>query len=465
MPNETGMDRRRLLKLTGVLGATMALPGISGAQNIPVGKHSDLLIKGATILTMDSSLGDISDGEVLIRNGVITAVGKNLDAAGGALLDARGMILIPGLIDTHWHLWNSFLRNSAPTAQGATFFKSQLASSPRFTPQLSALGVRLGLAEAAFAGITTVSNWSHNLRAPAFADAELRAMADSGLRTRLWYGYAQDLAATATMDFKDIQRVHAQIKAGPGNRLDLGVAVRGPERTGPPVWGDEFAFAKAQGLPVSTHIAVTPKTQQQKAVQQLVSKGVLDSSVQLVHATHVDAEDIRSIAASGASVCLTPLTEMRVGYGLAPVATLHQGKIPLSLGIDTLVLSGNANPFMVMQTLLNLGTGISENELTLNARDVLHWATLGAAQIMGLSAVTGSISIGKRADLVLIDTRRLGMFPVTDPLAAVVQSATPADVDTVIADGWILKQGGRLLRVDVQALAAEANEGWNQLKG
>jgi 5-methylthioadenosine/S-adenosylhomocysteine deaminase len=465
MPNDNGLDRRTLLRLTGALGAAMVLPAASGAPVSVAGESTLLLIRGATILTMDPSLGDIHEGDVLIRDGVITGVGKQLGAQGAHVIDARGMILIPGLIDTHWHLWNTFLRNSAPTPQGGTFFKSQLATSPRFTPQLSSLGVRLGLAEATHAGITTVSNWSHNLRNPAFAQAELKAMADSGLRTRLWYGYAQDLAPTAKMDFADIQRVQAQINASPGARIDLGVAVRGPERTGPQVWKEEFAFARDQRLPISTHIAVTRKTQGQKALQQLVREGVLNASVQLVHATHVDDEDIQSIAASGASVCLTPLTEMRVGYGLAPVAPLHQAKIPLSLGIDTLVLSGNANPFMVMQTLLNLGTGMSENELALTARDVLHWATLGAAEIMGLGAVTGSISVGKRADLALIDGRRLGLFPLTDPVASVVQSATPAAVDTVIADGRVLKQNGRLLHVDVQALAIEANQGWAMLRG
>ncbi|HXQ98934.1 MAG TPA: amidohydrolase family protein, partial [Pseudomonas sp.] len=134
---------------------------------------------------------------------------------------------------------------------------------------------------------------------------------------------------------------------------------------------------------------------------------------------------------------------------------LHKANIALTLGIDTLVLSGNANPFMVMQTALNLATAMSGNEQALSARDVLFWATQGGADAMGLGARLGSVTPGKLADLTLINANRLGMMPVNDPCASVVQSATPADVDTVIANGRLLKLGGKLLDSDFAALTQE----------
>ncbi|HKS11822.1 MAG TPA: amidohydrolase family protein [Pseudomonas sp.] len=464
MTDMTGLDRRTLLKLGSLLGAGLALPAL--ADNATPGTRGPgrLLIRDATVLSMDPGIGDLEGADVLIDDGAIKAVGKQLQGNGAAELDATGMILIPGLVDGHWHLWNSLLRSSAPKPGGPPFFKSQLASSKRFTPALTALGVRLGLAEAINAGITTVNSWAHNLRGPAFAQAELQALRDSGLRARLWYGYAQDLPATAAMDFKDIERVQAQLRSPDYRRLDLGLAIRGPERTEASLWQDEFAYAKARHLPVSTHIAVSRQMQQKRAVQQLAERGLLTPSVQLVHATHADADDIRSISISGASVCITPLTEMRVGYGLAPVAALHEARIPVSLGIDTLVLSGNANPYMLMQTALNLAIGMTGDEQRMSARDVLHWATQGAADAMGLGEQIGSISPGKRADLVLIDSRRLGLFPVADPVASVVQSATPADVDTVIADGRVIKRAGKMLGLDVAALAVEAKAGLRELR-
>lgn len=464
MPVDVGLDRRTLLKLGSAIGASMALPAwANDASPTAASAPEHLVIRHATILTMDPKLGDIVDGDVHIRDGKIIAVGKALQAGNASELDGRGMILIPGLVDAHWHLWNSLLRSRAPAPGGEAFFKAQLAASKRFTPELTELGSRLGLAEAAHAGITTVNSWAHNIRSPAFAAAELRALLASGLRARLWYGYAQDLPATGTMDFKDIERVKAQLHAAAYRNIDLGLAIRGPERTEAGIWEDEFAFATAQGLPISTHIAVSAQMQKKQAVQQLAGKGLLNPAVQLVHGTHVSAEDIRAIASSGASVCLTPLTEMRVGYGLAPAAALHQAKVNVSLGIDTLVLSGNANPFMVMQTTLNLATGMTGDEQAMTARDVLHWATQGGADGMGLGARIGSISPGKQADLALIDTRRLGMFPIADPVASVVQSCTPAHVDTVIADGRIIKRAGRLLGVDTQLLAMQAAAGLKRL--
>ena len=456
MPLDANLNRRTLLKIGAIAGAGLALPGADAApvpQTNGVGGH--LLIRHATVLSMEPGASPLLESDVRVRDGWIAAIGKALPLDGAEPIDAGGMILIPGLVDSHWHLWNSILRNSAPVPGGEAFFKSQLATSKRFTPELTALGVRLGLAEAINGGMTTVNNWAHNLRDAAFAQAELKALSESGLRGRFWYGYAQDLDPTAAMNFADILRVQAQLKSMEATPFDLGLAIRGPERTQSAVWEQEFAFAKAHGLPVSTHIGVTQAMQKKKAVQQLAHKGVLGPSVQLVHATHVDAEDIDTIARSGASVCLTPLTEMRVGYGLAPVDALHRAGVPLTVGIDTLVLSGNANPFMVMQTLLNLATGMSGNEQALTARDVLFWATQGGADAMGLGAQIGSITPGKRADLTLIDARRLGLMPVSDPFASVVQSATPSDVDTVIASGRVLKRNGRLLSVDYPALTQE----------
>lgn len=456
------IDRRRLLQLGSLASANIILPTF-GFESPPAPDPASLLIRNATIITMEPGAGHLEHTDLLIKHGRIHQIGKSIQAGGAQIIDASDMIVIPGLIDGHWHLWNSLLRNSAPAPGGPAFFVTQQATSQRFTPALTELSVRLGLAEAINAGITTVNSWSHNIRTPEFAQAELRALSASGLRARLWYGYPQDLAASAPMDFRDIQRVHSQLKDPKYARIDLGLAIRGPERTGPEVWQEEFSFAKAHALSVSTHIAVTAHTQKKKAIQQLADRGMLSPDVQLVHATHADEQDFNSIAAGGASVCITPLTEMRVGYGLPPVAALHSAGLPVTLGIDTLVLSGNANPFMLMQTCLNLAIASSGNEQHMTARDVLYWATQGAANAMGLGDEVGSIEVGKRADLALVSVRRLGMFPVNEPVTCVVQSATPTDVDTVIADGRVIKRNGKLVGIDLNTLASQASAGAHEL--
>lgn len=453
------IDRRQFVHLGSLIAAGMMLPGASAATPSPPSQGSRLLIQNATLITMDPELGDLEGFDVLILNGTIREIGKALSADGADVLDGADMIVLPGMIDTHWHLWNSLLRSSAPIPGGPAFFETQQGTSKRFTAALTELSVRLGLAEAINSGFTTVNSWSHNIRSPDFAQAELKALTASGIGARLWYGYAQDLPQTSPMDFADIRRVSEQIQQEAEGRLDLGLAVRGPERTGPEIWTEEFEFAAKHSLPISTHIAVNGQMQQKRAIQQLASRGLLSPKVQLVHATHADQQDLESIRKSGASVCITPLTEMRVGYGLPPVAALHRAKLPVSLGVDTLVLGGNANPFMLMQTCLNLAVATTGDEQTMTARDVLHWATQGAADIMGWGDKTGSITVGKRADIIMIDARNIGMFPVIDPAATVVQSASPSDVIHVIANGRLVKRDGVLLGIDLHELAGDAREG------
>ncbi|EGH71581.1 amidohydrolase family protein [Pseudomonas syringae] len=165
MPISSTLDRRTVLKLGAAAGAALVLP--ASAQPGPAPDNGHLLIRNGTVVTMDPKLGILRGADVLIRDGAIRAVGTGLQAPGAQILDATGMIVIPGLVDSHWHLWNSFLRSSAPVPGGGAFFKAQLAFSKRYTPELGALGVQLGLAEAVNAGITTVNNWAHNLRGPA----------------------------------------------------------------------------------------------------------------------------------------------------------------------------------------------------------------------------------------------------------------------------------------------------------
>lgn len=274
------IDRRQFIHLGSLIGAGLMVPGTaSAASPSSPSPGSTLLIQNSTILTMDPKLGDLEGCDVLIENGTIRKIGKSLPINRAEILDGTDMIVLPGLIDSHWHLWNSLLRSSAPVPGGPAFFETQQRTSKRFTPALAELSVRLGLVEAINAGFTTVNSWSHNIRSPEFAQAELKALAASGIGARFWYGYAQDLLPTSPMDFADIQRVLEQVQQTAQGRLDLGLAVRGPERTGPAIWTKEFEFAAELSLPISTHIAVTRQMQEKQAIQQLASRGLLSPAI------------------------------------------------------------------------------------------------------------------------------------------------------------------------------------------
>jgi 5-methylthioadenosine/S-adenosylhomocysteine deaminase len=431
----------------------------------PAPDSGSLLIRGGTVLTMDARSGDHPRADVLIRAGNIAAVGPNLAADGVPVLDARGAIVMPGLIDTHWHMWNSLARSYAPTASGTRFFEAMKTLSAAYEPDDSYLAVRYALAEAAAGGITSVTNWAHNIRGPEHADAELRAMFESGMGGRFLYGYPQDAAATRTNDFADIARVRKQYFDGPRGLVDLGVAIRGPERTPAAVWREEMAYARRQGLPFSVHVAVTREAQKQRAIDQMHTAAFLDAATELVHVTHASDGDLRVIAAAKSNVVITPFTEMRVGYGIAPVMRMLGSGIRPTLGNDTTVLAGNADLFDVMRVVLGLANGQAEDELAVPARRVLEMATIDAARSLGLDARIGSLVPGKQADVIVLDASRLAAAPLTDALAFVAGGAQPEQVRDVLVAGRFVKRAGRLMRVDAPQLAQQADAAWHRLQG
>lgn len=469
---DEGCSRRSLIKAGGAFAvglmlaavlpgnarAQLASPSPESAAEVPTA--STLLIRGAHLISMDPEVGELVGG-VRVEAGLIKAVGAELSAEGAQVIDGSGMILIPGLVDTHWHMWNGIARSFIPTPAGAAFGEAMIMINGAYSPELSYLSVRLSAAEALNSGITTVYNWAHNIACPEYADAEWKALQESGLMGRFSYGYGQSLGADALMDFADAERIRAQVDAHPD--WQFGLATRDPERTDEKVWTREWAFGRELGVPMTTHIAVSREMQKKRAIEALDSRGLLGPDVQLVHCTHASESDCKRIAAAGSPVGLSPFTEMRVGYGLPPVMRLHDTKVRISLSVDNTVLAGNADYFSIMRLMINLATGMAEDQLALAPREVLRWATMGGAEDLGMADHIGSITPGKRADLVLIDSRRLGTVPLTDATAIVTQSVQPSDVDTVIAGGAVRKFGGRLVGVDDGQLIADVERGWAQI--
>ena len=230
------VSRRRLLAGAAVLGSAAALaPGKLLAQaarnaaspTAPLPERGEILIRGATLLTMDPAVPDLASGDVHIRNGAIVAVAERIDAPGAQVIDGAGMIVIPGFVDTHFHLWASLLRPFVRADVPALgYFPTTARLGPLMTPEDNYRAVRLGAADAISAGITTVHNWAHNTRSPEHADAELSAMRDMGLRGRLAYGTPVGLADDAPMDIAGLARVKKDWMPDKDNLLTLGISSR-----------------------------------------------------------------------------------------------------------------------------------------------------------------------------------------------------------------------------------------------
>ncbi len=424
------------------------------------GGRGSLLVRGGHVITMDPAAGDIPGGDVLVSDGTIAAVGTGLAVPPGTrVLEATGMIVAPGLVDTHWHLWNTLLRGMSESGPG--YFRLCRGLGPAFGPGDIYQGTLLACAEAISSGVTTVHDWCHNIRGPEYAEAGLRALAQAGVRARFSYGYPAAHRGDQAMDLAGLRRLHAEWdgRAAPG-LLSLGLAWRGPGGSDPAmrvpaaIYRREIGTARELGIPVTVHACGPRSAAGQIGV--LASAGLLGPDLQVVHANWATEAEIGQLAAAGGPVTISPWSEILVGYGLPRTAELLAAGIPVGLSVDTTALTGNADMFAIMKLTQGLANAAAEDEFALTARRTLALATIDGARSLGLADLTGSLTPGKRADLIVVSAPDPNLGMVTDPAQLLVTAAQPGNVDTVIADGRVLKEGGVLTALDAARIGRDA---------
>jgi cytosine/adenosine deaminase-related metal-dependent hydrolase len=470
------LDRRSMLKGTAALGALAATSGGAFAQRAPAAHtaaagpaaplpaRGEFLIRGATVLTMDASLGDLAAGNVHVRDGAIVAVGAQVNAPGAQVLDGGGTICMPGFVDTHWHLWTSLFRPyvRADVADRG-YFPVTARLGPLMAPEDSYRSVRLGLAEALSAGVTTVHNWAHNVRSPEHADAELSAMRDTGIRGRFAYGPAQGMPDDQPMDLAGLARVKRDWMPGDG-LLALGICSRNVGSLNVGGAGargvitiamvkTDWGGARTLGLPITMH------TSGASPIMALEQAGLLGPDVQLVHPLLTTPEERAILKARGVSYSTAPAGESRrpASVGEVQLGELLDAGVKVSLSTDH-TTNGSCDPFVAMRILFNLHQHRIGAKVPLTLKRLLQLATLDGAVDLGIADRTGSLTPGKRADLILVRTTDINMAPAGDPYEALVSLAEPANVDTVMVDGRILRGGGRFTAQDHAKVVAEAQE-------
>jgi cytosine/adenosine deaminase-related metal-dependent hydrolase len=409
---------------------------------------------------MDTSLGDLPSADVHVRDGAIVAVGSNLSSPNAEVIDGRDMIVMPGFVETHWHLWCTALRlivRADDPKEG--YFPTTIRVGRHCTPEDSYIGVRLGAAEGLLSGITTVHDWSHNTVSPQHADAEIQALSDIGIRARFSYGTGQGHAADKTMDLTDLARVQKQWTAADG-MLHIGACLRTPGLPGTrgsiPVelFRTEFDAARKLGLQATIHCG--PKN----LIDLMGKSKLLGPDLLLVHPQGMTTDELKMIGDTRSPWSIAPVIEMSysaVRNGTIQYSELNGMGVPLGLSIDASAAT-NADFFNVMRALMWSDWQRTGAPLRLKPRRLVELATIEGAKLLGLADKTGSLTPGKRADLIMIRTADLNMAPVRDPYYAIVFQGQPSNVDTVVVDGRILARGGRLRAVDVPKLVREAAE-------
>jgi cytosine/adenosine deaminase-related metal-dependent hydrolase len=439
---------------SGVLSSPL-LARAPGRDSLP--PRGEFTIVNAYIMTMDPVLGDIASGSVHVRNGEIIAVGKD-GAGGGRRIDGKDLIVMPGLVDTHWHMWNTLFRSFSGDKSGEGYFPTAARFGQNMMPDDIFQSTRLSAAEAINSGITAVHSWCHNVRSQAHAEADIRALSEAGVRARHSCGWAQGLPDTEPADQSVLKALAKEWKAWSNEGLiELGMGWRGQFRAGPieeRIYRPEFENARALGVPISVHVASARKAVGQ--IEKLYNAKLMGKDVQLIHAISASAAELDMIKESGTPVSVSPGSELRIGFGFPQISDMQAKGIPVGISVDTAALTGSANLFGVLKLARDVENAKAESEFKMTAKMALELGTIESARSLGIGDKVGSLTPGKRADLIAIGTDALNMAVVTDPAHLVLESTNPENVDTVVIDGRILKRGGKLLAIDTGKVVSDA---------
>lgn len=418
-----------------------------------------VLIRGGWVLTLDADDRELRHGDVLIGDGRITAVGTQLAAPPGAeVIDATGMVVLPGFVDTHRHTWQTMLRHRGGSWTLDDYRRILLSDrANRVGPDEVYAGTLLGALSALDSGVTTLVDWSHIQNSPAHADAAVRALTDAGLRAVFAHGWAGgDFGSPHPAD---IRRVRERLLPDDDALVTLAMAARGPDFTPADITAADFRLARELDIPISIHVAGGRPGSRPDSIAGLDAAGLLGPDLTVVHATAAGPDDLARLAGHGFGVSISPQTELTMPGVGAPgtVYRLRTAGIQPSLSTDTETATATDMFTQLRLALADDRSAAPDGDL-LSPREVLRMATGYGARTAGLHDRTGSIEVGKAADIVLVRGTDLNLAPLTAPADALVLAAHPGNVDTVLVAGRTLKRGGRLLADTAHArtLAAAA---------
>ncbi|MBO0775757.1 MAG: amidohydrolase family protein, partial [Actinobacteria bacterium] len=411
--------------------------------------------RNATVLTMDDAHTVLPGADVLISGERIAGVGPGLAVPEGtAEIDAAGGIVMPGMIDTHRHMWQTAMRGyGADWTLTQYFVWNYLQWGKSFRPEDIYAGNLLSALEAIDAGVTTSVDWSHNLHTIDHAEAAVDALQSVPGRFVLGFGNIQAAPWewATTPEFRDF--VSRRFSAG-SDMLGFQLAFDVPPAS--PDFPEKAAFEVARdlGVPVTTHAGVWRVTTDD-GIRLMHEHGFMNERTIYVHAASLSADSYHRIAATGGYVSLSTESECSAGQGYPPTWKLREYGIPISLSMDTSVW-WSADLFSAMRATLSadrarehLEAHNADETVThhkLRAEQVVEWATRGGARALGLDSLVGSVEVGKKADLVLIkNDDSPAMFPLLHPCGQVVFQAQRGDVHTVVINGRVAKYGHKLV--------------------
>jgi len=421
------------------------------------------LITGGTLMTLDSrdgAFGSTFTGDLLVEDGRIAAVGRGLDAPAAERIDATDCLVMPGLIDTHRHVWQTALRGVCHDDTLKGYMREiRFLRARAYRPEDIRTGNYVGMLEAINAGITAVWDFSHCINTPGHADAALDGLVDAGARAVFGYGFNEvplDAPYFTSLDARvaDLKRMATQRLPAAGGLITCGVATSDVPICGIKRLEAEIRAARELGLPISIHSNTWEFPAREPEVALMDQHGLLGPDLLFVHSNLSSDDEIRRIADTGGWIASTPETEMQMSMGPSVIGRFSRAGGKPTFGCD--IISNNSGDLLTqarlgLQTerMLECAESLRQHhgatELTLTTADMVRAMTVNAAGALGLADRIGTLTPGKDADLIIVRLDDVNTMPLHDASATLLLHVHPGNVDTVMVAGRILKRHGRLV--------------------
>ncbi len=421
-----------------------------------------VLIKGGRLVTMEPSIPADTKADLLIEGDRIVAIGQGIEAADAEIVDATDRIVMPGLIDSHVHTWQTGLRGIAGDWTVPEYMRAMHRGlATHFRPEDIYIANLVGALSKLNAGITTIADWCHNNPTPAHTDAAIDGLAESGIRALFLHGSPKPNPKPGQKHFSEVPMPRDEVERLRKGRLSndtglvtMGLAVLGPQYSVYEVCEHDFRLAQEYGLIASAHTGGAP-LMTPGAFEKLIALGLIDNRTNVVHANNFDNDLIKALVDAGASFSVTADVELQMGFGDPLTGKLRALGSRMSVGADVEpAVSGDM--FTTMRVTMNMQRNIdnlaalARNEplpatTTITCREALEWATVNGAEMMRKSSSIGSLAVGKQADVILVRTDDLNLFPVHDAISSLVLQASVSNVDSVLVAGRFAKRDGKLL--------------------
>jgi cytosine/adenosine deaminase-related metal-dependent hydrolase len=441
MEDRPAVSRRGFLTGAATLVAAagcqpQAAPSQSGIAQAPA-STGRILLRGGCVLSLDRQVGDFDSADVLIDGSRIAAVGPNLTAEAADVVDAAGMIVMPGFVDTHRHMWQGALRNILPDGL-LNDYGREITGTARaiFRPEDAHAGDLVSALGAINAGVTTVMDWSHIGNSPEHSDAAIEGLRESGIRAV--YGFGGGTGAASRFP-DDIRRLRKEHFSSADQLLTLAMATTANPR--------DWALAREVGASISLH-----------AGGSLAGVAdVMGPDVTYIHCITFTDDAWRRVADTGGHVSIACPVEMEMGHGVPPIlqALAHGIRPSLSVDVETQMPGDfftQMRAVFTLQRMLALErrrAGDAAAPPLLTVRDVVEFGTIVGARANQLDGRIGTLTPGKEADIVMLRADAINVLPLNNALGAVVLGMDTSNVDTVYIRGRVRKRQGRLVDVDL----------------